>query len=915
MKMKVFFFVFFLSPFALVMGQIRLSNILTDNMVLQRNSEVTLWGTAPAGCKLTITVGWNKTKTNITADKEGRWETKVATTEAGGPYAVTVSSSKEKKTLQNILLGEVWLCSGQSNMDMPIRGYSDQPISGANDALTEAANDNIRLFTLQYTGSVVPQDTLKGKYGAWKVASAESVSEFSAVAYYYAKLLQQKLGIPVGVITTAWGGSRIESWMPQEVITRFPNALQQTSDEKLSPQYKASQLYNGMIAPIRKSVFKGAIWFQGEANVSNAHEYAALQAAMVDSWRKEFGQGDFPFYYVQITPYFYGDSKARNAALLREAQVNAQGLIPHSGMVCTIDLGEERGIHAPDKLTIARRLSYWAFAQTYGFKGIHCQSPTYKSMSVKDQVVTIEFNHVLNGLYSFGKKVEGFEIAGEDRIFYPANMWTNRKNQLMLSSSKVKNPVAVRYGFFNYAQTEGFLYNTAGLPVPAFRSDQWEITSGDQVNDFNTPLHLLKPDYQFSYGVPSSATIKSTLDRVLSFLEKVTVPRVINASTNELITDFTQIDKNAQLGKGQFRLGSYEWGVTYSGMLLAGQVTSDSRYTHYVADRFRFLSEVAPYFRRISDAGIEDAQMRQILHPRALDDAGAMCAAMIKAQMSGITFEGRPLIDNYMDYIMKRQHRLKDGILARNHPHKNSVWIDDMYMSIPAIVNMGKLTGDTKYYDEAIRQMKLFASRLFVKELGIYRHAWVEGMTEHPSFHWGRANGWAILTKIEMLDVLPENYPGRKEVLEQLRAHVRGLATLQSSQGLWHQLLNKNDSYLETSCTALFTYCIAKAVNKGWIDSLAYGPVAVLGWNGLSTKVNAAGEVEGTCVGTGMAFDPAFYYHRPVNKNAAHGYGPVLLAGAEMIRLLQTWHPKVNDNAVQFYRYRIETDEPIFGEE
>jgi len=202
------------------------------------------------------------------------------------------------------------------------------------------------------------------------------------------------------------------------------------------------------------------------------------------------------------------------------------------------------------------------------------------------------------------------------------------------------------------------------------------------------------------------------------------------------------------------------------------------------------------------------------------------------------------------------------------------------------------MTGDKKYYDEAIKQVTQFAERMFVKEKGLYRHGWVEGMTEHPAFHWGRANGWAILAKLEVLDALPENYPGREKVLELFRAHVRGLAPLQSGDGFWHQLLDKNDSYVETSCTAIYTYCIAHAVNKGWIDPLAYGPIAVLGWNAVSTKVNSDGEVEGTCVGTGMEFNPQFYYYRPAHKYAAHGYGPVLLAGAEMIRLVQTMGAK-----------------------
>ncbi len=474
MKSKLALLNLFLVLTFIAQAQIKLANIITDNMVLQRNSEVKLWGKATAGDKLVITTGWNKIKTVVKVPENGNWVANIATLEAGGPYQITVASATEKIVLHNILLGEVWLCSGQSNMDMPIRGYADQPINNANDILVDADNDNIRLFTLNYLGKKTPQDTCASKYGKWKVASAESVSEFSAVAYLYAKQLQQKLKIPVGVITSAWGGSRIESWMSKETIANFPDALSQTSNDTLKAQYHATYLYNGMIHPILNVKFKGAIWFQGEANVGHANDYPGLMQAMVANWRKDFAQGDFPFYYVQITPYFYSNSKATNAALLREAQFKAMSLIPNAGMISTIDIGEEKGIHAPEKLTVAKRLTYWAFANAYGIKGINYKSPSFKKMTIKDSVVTLDFNDVANGLYSFGKSVDGFEMAGEDKVFYPASMRTNRNNQVILKSQQVKKPVAVRYCFYNFPKTNGYLYNTAGLPLHSFRTDDWE---------------------------------------------------------------------------------------------------------------------------------------------------------------------------------------------------------------------------------------------------------------------------------------------------------------------------------------------------------------------------------------------------------------------------------------------------------
>jgi unsaturated rhamnogalacturonyl hydrolase len=292
-----------------------------------------------------------------------------------------------------------------------------------------------------------------------------------------------------------------------------------------------------------------------------------------------------------------------------------------------------------------------------------------------------------------------------------------------------------------------------------------------------------------------------------------------------------------------------------------------------------------------------------VLSPRSLDDSGSMCAAFIKAARAGLTPELlRPWIENYMRWIHTEQMRLADGTLARNRPHHNTLWLDDLYMSVPAVAQMGVLTGETKYFDDAVKQVLQFSSRMFIPERGLYRHGWVQDMEPHPAFHWGRANGWAIVAMTELLSVLPENHPGRAAVLAQYRAHAAGLAALQGRTGLWHQLLDRNDSYLETSASAMFVYSIARGINRGWLDSLAYGPMVSLGWNAVAQQVNAQGQVENTCVGTGMGFEPMFYYYRPVSVYAAHGYGPVLLAGAEMITLRQGKGAaaNVNDSSVQF---------------
>ena len=437
------------------------------------------------------------------------------------------------------------------------------------------------------------------------------------------------------------------------------------------------------------------------------------------------------------------------------------------------------------------------------------------------------------------------------------------------------------------------------------------------INDSNTPLHLMQPEYKTPYGVVSVEEVKEDMDRVLHYLESCTPTRVVNEKTGETITDYANMGTDAQLERGTFRLASYEWGVTYSAMLAAAEATGDQAYMDYVINRFNFLAEVAPYFRALHEThGKIDPQMRQILDPHALDDAGAVCAAMVKAQLKDPSLPVTPLIENYINYIMNGEYRLADGTFARTRPFRNTVWLDDMFMGIPPVAWYSVIAGDEqpRYQAEAVRQVLQFAERMWVPEKNLFRHGWVESMEDHPSFHWGRANGWAILTICEVLDVLPENYPKRDEIMTLYRNHVRGLAALQSGEGFWHQLLDRNDSYLETSATAIYAYCIAHGINKGWLDAMTYGPVAMLAWHAVTTQIDEQGQVGGTCVGTGMAFDPAFYYYRPVHKMAAHGYGPVIWAGAEVINLLKNQHPKMNDSAVQFYRTEQKTDKPIFHE-
>lgn len=415
-------------------------------------------------------------------------------------------------------------------------------------------------------------------------------------------------------------------------------------------------------------------------------------------------------------------------------------------------------------------------------------------------------------------------------------------------------------------------------------------------NDVTAPLHLTKPDYVTPYGETTPEKVKAVLDRVYTYLDGVTPAQLTDKTSKEKV-DIAKAGPNTIFQPGDFRLTSYEWGVTYTGMLEAGAATGDKRYTAYTIKRVNFLGDVV---KKYKGQPANSTPVRSVMEPHALDDAGSLAASMIKAIRAGAdNATVRPMVDNFLHYIMTKEFRLTDGTLARNRPQPNTLWLDDLYMSLPAIMQMGQLTGDKKYYDEAVKQFRQFSARMFNKERGLFMHGWVQDMEPHPQFHWARANGWAIMTMIEILDALPENHEGRTEILNTLARHAAGLAERQDKTGFWHQLLDRNDSYLETSATAIYAYCIARAINKGWLHPNAYGPMALLAWNAVSTKVAANGQVEGTCVGTGMGFDPAFYYYRPISNFAAHGYGPVLLAGAEIYRMLGLHPFEINDSSVQ----------------
>lgn len=463
-----------------MVAKVKLPSILANNMVLQQHTGVKLWGNANVSTKVTVSTSWNNKRYTAFSDANGEWSVEVATPVAGGPYKITFNDG-EVLTLENILIGEVWFCSGQSNMEMPMCGFDRQPLKGTNDIIAKAKPSTpIRIFNSDFKdgrwlrqSSKTPQKDCQGE---WQVNSSENVAGVSAAAYYFACYIQEVLEVPVGIIVSTLGGSKIEAWMSREAISVFPSIKTSMLDNQEPVKDACSTptvLHNAKIAPFFNFAIKGFLWYQGESNRNEANMYRQLMPAFVKDLRNKWGRGEFPVYFVEIAPFNYEGAKGTSAAHMREVQLQNMKDIPNSGMVTTLDIGHPVFIHPVDKETVGTRLAWWALAETYGRKGFGYAAPIYKSMEIVDNKIYINVENAQRGLCPMWTSLKGFEIAGEDKVFHPAFAEIETKTcRLVVLSEQVKHPIAVRYAYMNY--TEAYVFNIHGLPLVSFRTDNWD---------------------------------------------------------------------------------------------------------------------------------------------------------------------------------------------------------------------------------------------------------------------------------------------------------------------------------------------------------------------------------------------------------------------------------------------------------
>jgi sialate O-acetylesterase len=432
--------------------------LFSDGAVLQRGQAVPVWGTADDGEKVTVEFG--KQKISTTA-QGGKWRVDLKPLEAGGPFTMKISGNNTLE-IKDLLVGEVWVCSGQSNMEWRLN-----QIDPKKEVQAQANFPKVRMFTVKRATAVEP---LTEHEGAWKVSTPENVGAFSAVGYYFALDLHEKLGVPIGMVSSSWGGTPAQAWTSlegfegHEELQGYANSatsLKAKPPEKGPGPNQSTSLYNGMIAPIVPYAMKGVIWYQGESNAGQAKQYQTLFPALIADWRNKWKQGTFPFIYVQIAP-FKGQPPE-----IREAQLLTLSKCEKTAMAVTTDVGDANNIHPIQKQPVGHRLALAARAMVYGDK-IEYSGPLYDSMKVNGDAIELSFKHVGGGLVSKDGDLKGFTIAGEDGAFVPATAMI-KGDKIVLSAEGVNTPKAARYGWVNVPDVN--LFNKEGLPASPFRTD------------------------------------------------------------------------------------------------------------------------------------------------------------------------------------------------------------------------------------------------------------------------------------------------------------------------------------------------------------------------------------------------------------------------------------------------------------
>ena len=711
-----------------VSAKVVLPAIFSDNMVLQQNTQVNLWGKATPGERVSVKASWTDKTVTTKAAADGKWTVKLKTPAAAKGQSVTVSG-ENTITINNVLVGEVWLCTGQSNMEYPVCKHPDKKwmtgmITEAEE-MKDADYPELRLFRVEH--QLAPDGEMDDCQGRWLVCTPKNLYDFSAVGFVFGRRLHKELNVPVGMIQSTWGGTHAESWTKMSVMKNNPLyadvledfALKNVKQEKGYCKVPAT-LWNGMIHPILGYTVKGNIWYQGESNAIRHEKYQQVFTNMINSWRKEWKQPDMPFYFMQIAPH-----KGQPAGI-REAQLQTwQSGLKNVGMAVVTDAADSTDIHPRNKRVAGERMALWALAKQYG-KDVVYSGPLFKTMKVSGNKAVLSFEYAEDGLMTpENAPVKGFLVAGADRRFYPA-VAVIKGSRLEVSAPQVAEPVAVRYGFCNFFRVN--LYNKSGLPAVPFRTDTWE---------------------QGSYA------------RWFADSEMMRFPQAY------------------RLDHGKRLFFGYAQGVGCCAMLQMWKTTGERRYYDYVKQWADSLinekGEIHLYDK--STYNLDFINSGKVLFDLYRETGDQR----YKAAMDILIKQ------------LKNQPRTLEGGFWHKLIYQHQMWLDGLYMASPFMAQYGAEFNKPEWIDEAVKQFRLCHKHTYDAKTGLYHHAWDESKSQrwanpetgHSPNFWGRSIGWWFMALVDALDYIPENHPRRADMIGYIRGLAETLPKYQDKAGLW----------------------------------------------------------------------------------------------------------------------------------
>lgn len=819
-------------------ADIQLPAIISDNMVLQQKTAVRIWGKASPGEKISIKASWERKKYKLTATDNGHWELMLQTPAAIANQSLTLEGNN-KIQIRNILIGEVWLCTGQSNMEFPVA--RDPAVKWKTGMLTEkqemedADFPEIRLFHVEH--QLAPDQEQENCSGQWMICNPENLKDFSAIGFVFGRRLYKELNRPIGLIQSTWGGTHAESWTSMKVMENNPlyadvlenfatNKVKQEKDKCKIP----ATLWNGMIAPIAGYTIKGNIWYQGESNSIRYEKYQEVFTNLIKSWRKEWKQADMPFYFVQIAPHY------KQPAGIREAQLKTwQSGLEHIGMAVVTDAADSTDIHPRNKVVPGERLAAWALAKQYHKKTVY-SGPLFQSMQVKDESVTLTFDYAEDGLQTPNNEpIKGFFIAGSDARFYPAQAEINGST-VKLSSPDVSEPIAVRYGYGTFFRVN--LYNKAGFPAIPFRTDTFA------------------PDTYYRLFADS---------------------------------EMHRFPKAWQLDHGKRLYFGYAQGVGCCAMLQMWKKTGEKRYFNYVKEWADSLinekGEIHLYKKETYNLDyINPGKILFDLYKETGDEKYKLA------------------IENLIDQL-KKQPRTTDGGYWHKQIYESQMWLDGLYMASPFMAQYGAEFKHPEWMDEAIKQFTLCHQHTYDPKTGLYYHAWNEDKSQrwanpktgHSPNFWGRSIGWWFMALVDALDYIPQSHPGHAKMVGWIQGLADTLPQYQDKNGLWYQVIDqpkREGNFPEASVTSQCMYAYAKAVNKGYIDA-KYRIVAEKAFKGICNKLlipNADGTLtlSRCCQVGGLGGKPyrdgsfEYYIGEKMRDNDAKATGPFIMGCLEL---------------------------------